>query len=258
MSIDIKQVYEKQLTWDEPIPYKELLIYPVSMYDYIDFFMAINCLLMKKNEIPDPKIISMSYLDFLVYLIESNPEGQYYALMLMQLFKICLNLNEEQIGYRKDNKARAKLVIQYKDRNLIIDKNDFETIKNIICHQNIPYYDDSYIDPELDKALREAEEFKNRTSKKKCSLEDQIICVMLSTSLNKEQIKILTIRKFTKILERADYKLHYEIYKTASMSGMVEFKGEIDHWMSDLTPDRFEGKVTDFNELQDKINSANG
>lgn len=252
MDNNIKQLYEKQFTWDEPIEYKDLLIYPVSMYDYIDFFMAINCLLIKKNQIPDPKVISMSYLDFLIYLIESSPEGQIYALMLMKVFEICLKINSETITYRKNNNEKAKLVIQYKDKNLIIDNEDFDFIKDIICHQNVPYYDDSYIDPELERALRETEELKNKNAKKKGSLEDQIVCVMISTSLKEKEIKDLSIRKFTKILERVDYKLHYEIYKQASMSGMVEFKSEIDHWMSDLTPDRL-GNVVEFDQLKEKM-----
>lgn len=256
------QQYEKQLTWDEPIQYKEILIYPVSMYNYIDFFMAINCLLIKKNQIPDPKIISKSYLDFLIYLIENSPqlEGQIYSSMLVKILELCLNINleSESIIYKKNDKGKSILVISYKDRSLIINKEDFDVIKDIICCQNVPYYDDSYIDPELEKALQEVEEFKSRNSKKKCSLEDQIVCIMISTSYKRDEIKNLTIRKFAKILERVDYKLHYEIYKTASMSGFVEFKGEIDHWMSDLTPDKFAGKITELNQFKDKINSING
>ena len=44
---------------------------------------------------------------------------------------------------------------------------------------------------------------------KMCSLEDQMVCVLISTSLKFEDINKLTIRKFSKILERVDYKLHY-------------------------------------------------
>jgi len=262
------QQYENQLTWDEPIPYisnqeintQPLLIYPISMYNYVEFFMAINCLLIKKNQIPDIKIISMSYLDFLLYLIESNPEGQIYGSMLAKILELSLKANPNEINVVKDENGFIKLNIKIKtvinNEDVIniftINAGDFDVIKDIICYQNVPYFDDSYIDPELEKALKETEEFKNKNAKKRGSLEDQIVCVTISSFYKIDEIKNLTIRKFAKILERVDYKLHYQIYKSASMSGMGEFKGDIDHWMSDLTPDKY-GNVVEFDKLQEKL-----
>jgi len=245
---------------------QELLIYPISMYYYIDFFMAINCLLINKNQIPDPKIISMSYLDFLICLIESSPEGQLYASMLVKILEMSLKIDTKEIKLLKNKQGKSSLSISIKSmvkdeeviNTVIIDANDFNTIKDIICFQNVPYYDDSYIDPDLENALKETSEFKSKNSKKRGSLEDQIVCVTISTFCTIEDIKNLTIRKFTKILERVDYKLHYQIYKNAEMGGNVTFKTEIDHWMSDLTPDKFAGNTTEFEQLQDKINGANG
>jgi hypothetical protein len=60
---------------------------------------------------------------------------------------------------------------------------------------------------------------------------------MISTELNLDMIKHMSIRKFEKALSRIDFKIHYEIYKEAECSGMVTFKKGIDHWMSDLTND---------------------
>jgi len=63
-----------------------------------------------------------------------------------------------------------------------------------------------------------------------------MICAMLVTGMNLDEIKKLTIRKFSKILERADAKLHYEIYLNAVMGGNTKFKNTsfIKHWMTDL------------------------
>ena len=44
----------KELYFDEPIQYKELLIYPVTMKDYLDFHMMVSCLLVDKNSVPAP------------------------------------------------------------------------------------------------------------------------------------------------------------------------------------------------------------
>ena len=59
--------YLQELTYDEPITYKELKIYPVLMKDYIEFHSLVSCLLIDKNSRPDIKIISMTYLRFLYY-----------------------------------------------------------------------------------------------------------------------------------------------------------------------------------------------
>jgi hypothetical protein len=235
-------------------------INPVTMKDYMRFFTCVNCISIEKNKIPDPKIISMSYLDFLFHLIDNDSNGVYYSVLLCDLLNLCCGVTNDNIKYIRDenNKVILILGVEQEDESIfeqILNKNDFDEIKNIILHQNMPNYDDTYIDPKIEKALRETEEFMNKHKKKIGSLEDQIICVLISTPLNLEQIKNLTVRKFSKILQRVDYKMHYEIYKTASMSGLVSFKEEIDHWMSDISIDKFANKMVDFNQLKNKIQS---
>jgi len=244
-----------------------LLIYPIRMSKYLNFHMLANCLLIEKNKIPDPKVISMSYLDFLFYLIENDQNGNIYAQMLTGIFSLCLGIESNNIRYIKDEQGKINLNLNIKYicrkneeevtryREEILDKTDFDNIKNIIIYQNIPDYDDTYIDPKMEKALKEAQEFINKNKKKMASLEDQLICVLISTSLSMEDIYNLTIRKFSKILQRVDYKLHYEIYKTASMSGFVKFEQEVDHWMSDLSvDDKYADVKVDFEEFKNKVN----
>ena len=99
-----------------------------------------------------------------------------------------------------------------------------------------------------------------QTKQKMCSLEEQMICVLISTPLKLEDIYKLTIRKFEKILQRVDAKLHYQIYLNASMSGMVKFKDEsvIQHWMNDLTKDdRYSDVKVDMDAMRNKIESVN-
>ena len=237
-----------------------LLIHPIKMNNYLDFHMAIHCLTINKNQIPDPKVISMSYLDFLFYTLNNNENGQIYLIMLLEIFRMCLNVNYKQIEYIEDEKGKINFIFildcDGENKKVKIDKTDFDNIKNIILYQNIPDYDDAYIDPKMEKALKEAQEFMNKNKKKMASLEDQIICVMLALNETDEsKIHNLTIRKFAKILQRYDYKLHYEIYKQAECSGMVTFKQEIDHWMSDLSvKDKYADVKVDFEEFKNKVN----
>jgi hypothetical protein len=73
-------------------------------------------------------------------------------------------------------------------------------------------------------------------------------------SLN--EVYDLPLRKFIKLLQRVDAKLHYEIYMGAAMSGMVEFKDKkiLRHWMSDLEKENKNDDVLlGFDEINNKI-----
>lgn len=275
-SLERKQQIEKEileLNIEEEIKLKllqdeydklSLLIYPLKMFDYLRFYFSINCLMIDKNKIPNPKIISMSYLDFLLYLIKNDANGEYYAIMLCDLLNLCCGIEKENIRYQIDEKGKGKLILSMVNEeattDYIINKTDFDNIKNIILNQNIPDYDDTYIDPKVEEILKEAEEFLNKNKKKMASLEDQIICVMLALNeTDEEKIHNLTLRKFSKILQRYDYKLHYEIYKTAEMGGMVSFKQEIDHWMSEISNKKYSNTnstIVEYDTLKNKIESV--
>ena len=148
-----------------------------------------------------------------------------------------------------------------KVRGVAYSGSDFDEIVKIIFEQNCINPIDNTIQKEVRDALEKAEEFKmQQTKQKMCSLEEQMICVLISTPLKLEDIYKLTIRKFEKILQRVDAKLHYQIYLNASMSGMVKFKDEsvIQHWMNDLTKDdRYSDVKVDMDTMRNKIESVN-
>lgn len=221
----IKQ-YEYYFTWDEPIKYKELTLHPVLMSDYFNFYFAINCLLLEKDKIPDPKIISMSYLDYLFYLILNDDNKEMYSQMLILILKLCLKVEVEEFVYRKDEKGKIKFLID----DIEYDKDDFNNIRKIICYQNMPDYNDGYINPELEEAIKEAEDLQSRDVGY-TNLERQLICVSKEYPYKIEELKNISIRKFVQMLQIADAQLHYKIYKTGECSGMVSFKTPISHYM---------------------------
>ena len=246
----------KELYFDEPIPYKELLIYPVTMKDYLEFHWLVSCLLIDKNSIPDINVISMSYLRFLYYNAANNDEPYVYMVKMLLCMVLHMDFNEEMSFY-VDEYDRAF----FKVRGVAYSGSDFDEIVKIIFEQNCITPIDNTIQKEVRDALEKAEEFKmQQTKQKMCSLEEQMICVLISTPLKLEDIYKLTIRKFEKILQRVDAKLHYQIYLNASMSGMVKFKDEsvIQHWMNDLTKDdRYSDVKVDMDTMRNKIESVN-
>lgn len=244
----------QELTYDEPITYKELKIYPVLMKDYIKFHSLVNCLLIDKNSRPDIKIISMTYLRFLYYESERTKIPYIYMLKLLLCLVLHLDYNEKIRFYTKDDKAYFNI------KDIEYNANDFDKIVEVIFLQNSIEPIDESIQKEIRDALQKAEEYKMQQNKRKiCSLEEQMICVLISSALKLDDIYNLTIRKFEKILERVDAKLHYQIYMNASMSGFVKFddKNAITHWMSDLTKEKYSDVKVDMDEMKNKINEIN-
>lgn len=234
--------------YDSPVPYKDLLIYPATVKEYIQFHYYVDCLLLDKNSNPDVNIISMSYLRFLYYI---SSKGDSALVKLYQLLKMCLKLEDDSIKfYTKQDKAFFSVGKQE------YDSGDFDNISKIICEQNCVDTIDENIQKELRDAMDEAKEHRRKMQNAKmCSFEDQLICIMISTPMKLEDVYNLTIRKFSKIIKRIDHKLHYQIYKTASLSGFVTFKTEIKDWMADLeNTDKYADVKVDEKEIKDKIN----
>lgn len=252
--------YDLYYAYDNPVPYRSLLIYPALMNDYFMFHFCSTCLLLDMRSVPDVNVIRMKY--YLEYLYYATNEKTPYALMLKELLKILLHI-------RDDEEAKKRIFLGYDEQNHPIFKidnevytaEDFEEIKKIIIEQNVLEPPDDTIDKAVRDKLEEALAIKQKMSENKmCSLEDQMICVMISTSLKLEDIYKLSIRKFSKVLERVDHKLHYEIYLSASMSGLVKFDDTsfIKHWMIELKKKgRYDGLLIKNSEAQEKINKVN-
>ena len=254
--MDKVEQYDYYLFYDKPISYKDLLIYPATMDRYLDFHFYITCLLLDKNSIPNPAVISMTYLQFLYYMASTTELP--YLYMFKELLKMVLHIdNDSDLWFGTDPNGKAI----FKIKGVIYNSDDLNQITDIIFLQNSIEHIDDTIQKEVRDAMEKAKVYKMKQNEyKMCSLEDQMICVLISTSLKLEDIYKLTIRKFSKILERVDYKLHYEIYLSAEMSGMVKFKDEnkIKHWMADLTKsDKYEDVKVDADEMHHKIDDVN-
>ncbi len=250
--------YDRYYTFDEPVPYKSIKLYPVKVKDYDTFYKCVQVLTLEKNSISDVKIISMSYLKYVYYLHDKIKEenGLDYLVLLDVLLKLCINDKESkiEIKYGRNNKDKPVFEIDGK----MFDETDFEEIKTIICEQNLVNLPNEAIQKDVRDKIDEARKYKERLSgNKPASFEDTMLCLIASTSMNLKEVYEISLRKFIKLLRRIDAKIHYQIYLTAAMSGMVEFKDKsiLRHWMSDLEKENENDDVMlDFDELKDKHN----
>lgn len=254
--------YINNFTFDIPITFKNITIYPATIQDYYSFYYFSQCLTIDKNadnnlDVNERiKVIQMTYLDYLFYLakennleyLESNPN----ILWFIELLKIVTKNKLLQVNLSKLENGRACFYIE----NQLYTDEDFEQLKDIISEWNLVDLPDLSISKALRDKLTEAKNYRAKLSKQKpASLEDQIICAAIALGLPIESIYSMSIRKFTKLLKRIDAKIHYEIYLTASMSGMVKFKDDsfIKHWLSDLTEDRWADSKVSYDEVEKKI-----
>ena len=103
------EFYEKiYFTLDEPVPFKSFYIYPVLAKDYYKFYSFFSCLTLDKNTKPqkyydekfqtektrlvsNPKGIGMSYLAYLISLMEDQEFGQQMTSCLISLLELVLH-----------------------------------------------------------------------------------------------------------------------------------------------------------------------
>ena len=250
----------KETTFDLPVKYKNLLLYPVRVRQISEFTVFSECLKTEKNNIPDANIIMMTELKYLYWATEQN-EKTPYIYMLDRLLSLVLR-DEDSFGDMLKSISRYKYTPDGKPFFMIgddkYDSKDYEKIKKIIAEQNMIDLPDENISKEVKDSLEKARRYKAKIhgGGAPASLEDYIIAVAISTGWSLEYIYDMTIRKFQKAMSRMDNLIHYKIYLTASLSGMVDFKDKsiIKHWLSNLdSKDKYSDVSVDLDALQGKI-----
>ena len=248
---EIFKNYYDELTFDDPIDYKGLLLYPVSIRKINKFLQSSSVLRIQKEYIPDKEIIKMSYLKFLMTNIDKEKEecGESLTFDLLALcFMICMRIEEISIRLFIDEDGKAKLILN----GVEIDENEFDYLRKLILYQNLPNYDDELMNPDLKNDLEQADKIKNGGEETE-DFEHLIANLVIGTGMNIDDVKNLPIRKFYIIGQVMDRKLHYSIYKQASVGGFVEFKQPITHYLK-KNIDLLENKVTTVETLKNNLN----
>lgn len=248
---EIFKDYYDELTFDDPIDYKGLLLYPVSIRKINKFLQSSSVLRIQKEYIPDKEIIKMSYLKFLMTNIDKEKEEYDESLtfdLLALCFMICMRIEEISIRIFIDEDGKAKLILN----DVEINENDFDYLRKLILYQNLPNYDDELMNPDLKNDLEQADKIKNGGEETE-DFEHLIANLVIGTGMNIDDVKNLSIRKFYIIGQVMDRKLHYSIYKQASVGGFVEFKQPITHYLK-KNIDLLENKVTTVETLKNNLN----
>lgn len=267
--------------YDRAVPWKDLLIYPVVMSDFILFQYCVESIIIDKNSIPDAKIIGMSYLEYLYYLyyVEKNSSyiGMFDGLLRLVLRKTDAKNDEFLIRYGSYNeqgkpiftieeKIETEKIDENGNKNIAFeikkstyDSNDFDEIKKIICEQNMVEVPNEMIEKSLRDEIKKQREYRQEMAGwKPCDLEEEFMCIAAAIGIMPEEIYKMTVRKFMMLVRRMDELIHYKIYMAAKMSGMVTFEDKKFpfHWMRDLSKkSEFEGLAFDMESMENKISN---
>lgn len=149
---------------------------------------------------------------------------------------------------RKTKKGSLKIL------DTVLNARDFDELKEIVCHQNIPDYGSQgeFYDKELEEELKIKAQMENPNNVQP-TLEKQLCCIVSSSAYTYDQLKEVTIRRMVLLLRTIDAKLHYFCYRQAEASGMVTFKNDIQHWIYSNDKHDLSKDVMTLDALKDKL-----
>ena len=240
---NFETIYESQLLWSSPIDYKGVTLYPVTCADIQQFYIGVYSLLYDPLRY-NSEISTLPRLYFLTDILNHSEDIEYVAQnqFLFQLFVqlqfiLKLVLKEQNFDFiLHNNKWHLQVIkeIKHDDKTeqikVDIRAKDFETIRQIILHQNGVDYDDTFIHEDIRQWITEQE---SADKSPQATIEDYMEAFMMQMgSCDLESFKQVPLRRFNRIVEKILSRENYNIQMTASMSGFVTFKGKIDHWIT--------------------------
>lgn len=228
--------------FDKPVPYKlsdtaQIEIMPISVSNSEIFLSSCDVIQIDKNALNSVDIIQMSYLDFLIRVVFPSDESRLMLDKFCSILKLCLNIEAWKI---KTNKKRKASIVAADDSFEITGKQ-FDDIRRIILYQNIPQYDDSYIDPDLKKAMDDVDRLKSQNIEIP-NIERRMAIITAHCGISKKEQMDMTYRSHTVLFQEVYGEVEFE---TTRPIMLYAGKGnEIDHWIYKKKKDKFDGYIT--------------
>lgn len=239
-------------TFDKPVPYKLkngniINVNPVRLQDVPYFLTSQYILNINKNEMPSVEIIQMSYLEFL-YRVAFQKEDAIQA--FVNICILCLGINNPRASIDSNGKA----ILIYGDTNSAITSKEFDDIRRIILYQNIFDYDDSYINPDIKKAMDEYDRVKGKNVETP-SIERRIGIISAHTGITKEQQMLMTYRSHTILFNEVCGEVEFSTTRAVALIGGAK---DFDHWIYKKRKDKFSQYVTNVDTYANSMGAKSG
>lgn len=242
MAIDIEVLEKGYFYFDKPVPYKlsdttHVDIMPVSVYDSEVFLSSCDILQIDKNTLNSVEIIQMSYLDFLLKVMLPTDKSGLLLDKLSNIFRLCLGMKTWKLKV----KEKQKLSIVAPDDSFEITGKQFDDIKRIILYQNVPHYDDTYIDPDLKKMMDEVDRLKSQGISTP-NLERRMAIITAHCGVNKQTLMQYTMRSLQLLFEECAGEVEFTTLRPIMLyAGKAK---ELEHWIYKKKKDRLDGYIT--------------
>jgi hypothetical protein len=222
--------------WGLPQEYKSIKFYPIKLIDSKYQVLFYNLFTQPKNYIPDKTILKMSFLKFLLYVIQSGKNLQEETIEkdLIDFLQFITKSKNVMVSwnFEENPKTIEEIKLFVNIENVIFSEYEFENIREIVLQQNglsIEYVEQ--YDPEMEKKLITF----NRTSKD-LSLQDEIYAFCCLTNKTIYDLNEYTLYQFKTHLEKLIYLEDYRLYKPLEASGQIKMQhgNEIKHYLSHI------------------------
>lgn len=260
MAVDIDFLTEAYFIFDEKVPYKIgdkiLYISPISVKDSNIFMSSVDILTVDKNSSSDPKVISMSYLQFLCEVL--IPLNKLNIGRLGNILNLCLGIDKARLCVDTDG-PKPKPFILDEENDIRIYPKDFDDIVKIILYQNIPSYDDSYINPELKEAMQKQDELKHKGIEQP-NLERRMAIISAHSGITKADQLTMTMRSHNFLFSEVVGEVEFTSTRTGLMVGrMLGNKSPTpDHWIFAKKKDKFEDYVKSVSDYKKSAGMDSG
>ena len=237
VSIDINVLQEIYFAHDKHVPYQlrdgnTLNILPVYVQDFAVFYHSVGILKIDKNALNKVEYIQMKYLQFLFEVM--FPQDKFYIQQFINIINLCLDLKKAMINADE----HGKVYIYDEEKQIKIDAKDFDEISRIIMYQNFYRYDDSYVNPDVQRAMREVDELKGKAYEE-ISLERKEAIITAHTGISKKDLEGMTYRSFSMLFDEVCGEVEFT---TTREIALFAGKGdEIEHWIYKKKKNKMDG-----------------
>ena len=87
---EIDYFRDKYFTYDLPVPFGKLTLYPVSIKDYNEFLSSSACLTLNKND--EVAGVRMTNIGYLLSKMQDEKEGPMWSLRFTKIIELCLHI----------------------------------------------------------------------------------------------------------------------------------------------------------------------
>lgn len=236
MSIPPKKTdIAKKVRCGEAIEVCGLTLYPLTVSHYDEFLNCKDGLLLRQSAFP----ARLAVMDYLSSLFAADTDERYSDLRTgafakaIRFLLLALRIEAEDevfadmfyLSHVGDMQVLSKIVIVQNGAKTEITPSDFsQKIRPILCLQNALELPDENINIDLLKAYEAKRALKNENVDLKTDTASLISTVAYMTHRRIAEIYDLTIWEFENLRAAIEREKMFTIYKTAELSGMVDFK----------------------------------